>query len=132
MSTVLDAVGSVLQAAGVGTLATNIFLSRMPDTPEANVTVYETGAGYPIYTQGTTGPALMVTNIQIIARAGREDYQAARNKISAAMTAMEAINETTAASVRLLRAEQVSTIVPLGFDDNERQRISVTFAVTHG
>ena len=132
MSAILDAVGSVLQTAGVGTLASTLFLSRMPDSPDANVTVYETGAGYPIYTQGTIGPVLMVTNIQIVARGAREDYQTPRTKIQSVMTAMENINETTASSIRLLRAEQSGQPVPLGFDDNERQRIAITFAVTHG
>lgn len=132
MSEVLDAIGSVLQTAGVGTLGTTVFLSRSPSTPDACVTVYETGAGYPIYTQGSSGSArLSVTNIQVIARAGREDYESARSKATAVVAALEAINETTAATIRLLRAERVGAVSSLGFDDNDRPRVSVTFSVTH-
>lgn len=131
MSEILDAVGTVLQTAGIGTLGTTIFLSRSPDTPDACVVVHESGAGYPIYTHGSSGSALLVTNVQVIARAGREDYQAARTKITAVITAMEAIANTTASGVTLLRAEQLNRPQPLGYDDNDRPRISMNFTVTH-
>ena len=130
MSEILDAVGTVLQTAGVGTLGTSIFLSRSPETPDACVTVHETGAGYPVYTHGTSGSALLVENIQVVARAGREDYVAARAKITAVITAMEAINNTVASGVTLLRAEQLNRPQPLGYDDNDRPRIAMTFTVT--
>jgi hypothetical protein len=131
MSEILDAVGSVLETAGVGTLGTSIFLSRSPDTPDACVVVYESGAGYPIYTHGTTGSALLVTNVQVIARAGREDYQAARTKITAVITAMEAVSNTVASGVTLLRAEQLNRPLPMGYDDNDRPEIAMNFTVTH-
>ena len=132
MSEILDAVGTVLQTAGVGTLGSTIFLSRSPSTPDACVTIYETGAGFPVYTQGSSGSArLVVSNIQVVARGVREDYQGARSKISAVITAMEAINETTASGIRLLRAERLGSIAPLGFDDNDRPRVAMTFTVTH-
>lgn len=132
MSEILDSIGAVLQSASVGTLGTTIFLSRFPSTPDACVTVYETGAGYPLYTQGSSGAArLSITNVQVVARSTREDYEAARTKITAVIAALEAINETTAASIRLLRAERVGSVVPLGFDDNDRPRVAVTFMVTH-
>lgn len=131
MSEILDAIGSVLQTAAVGTLGTNLFLSRMPETPDAAVAAYESGAGYPIYTQGTVGAALAVTNIQIVARASREDYQSARTKISAVIAALEAVNETTASGVRLLRVEQSGRPIPLGYDDNDRPEIAMNFSVTH-
>lgn len=132
MSEILDAIGSVLQTAAVGTLGTDLFLSRTPDTPDACVTVLESGTGYVMYTHGTTGPALYVTNVQVITRGVREDYETPRTKITAVATALEAVNETTASSIRLLRIEQIARPVPLGYDDNERPRISQTFSVTHG
>jgi hypothetical protein len=133
MSEILDVMGTVLQSAGVGTLGSTIFLSRSPSTPDACVTLYETGAGYPIYTQGSTsGARLTVANIQTVARAGREDYQAARTKISGIVSAFEAVADSTVLSVNLLRIEQVGTPTPLGLDDNDRPRVAMTFTVTYG
>lgn len=131
MSEILYAVGTVLQSAGVGTLASTLFLSRSPETPDACVTVYESGAGSVIYTHGSSGAALYRTNVQVVARAAREDYPAARSKITAVVAALEAVNETTADSVRLLRVEQIGRPVPMGYDDNDRPRVAMNFTVTH-
>lgn len=131
MSEILDVIGLALQNASVGVLGTNLFLSRAPSTPDAIVTVYETGAGFPIYTQGHAGAALTVANIQMVARAAREDYQTARSKIGDVIDAMEAVNDATISGVRVLRVEQVGTPSPLGLDDNDRPRVSMTFSVTY-
>jgi hypothetical protein len=131
MSEILDGVGAVLQAAGVGTLGTNLFLSRQPDTPDACVTVVESGAGVNIYTHGVIGNALTMTNIQVTARAAREDYQSARSTITSVISALEAVAETTASSVRLLRVESLGRPIPMGYDGNDRPEIAMNFTVTH-
>lgn len=132
MSEILDVIGSALQTAGVGTLGSTIFLSRSPASPDAVVTIYETGAGYPLYTQGnTSGAALIVANIQVVARATREDYQAARSKITDAIAALEALSNSTISGIVILRVEQVGTPSPLGLDDNDRPRVAMTFTVTY-
>ena len=132
MSEILDVIGSALQTAGVGTLGSTIFLSRSPASPDAVVTIYETGAGYPLYTQwNTSGAALIVANIQVVARATREDYQAARSKITDAIAALEALSNSTISGIVILRVEQVGTPSPLGLDDNDRPRVAMTFAVAY-
>lgn len=131
MAEILDALGTVLQDAAVGTKGTNLFLSRRPETPDACVTVYESGAGIPIYTHGTTGAALYQTNVQVVARAAREDYPAARTKITSVVTAFEAIADSTKDGIRLLRIEQLGRPNPLGYDENDRPLIAMNFTVTH-
>lgn len=132
MSELLDAIGGALDAASLGVLGTDIFLSRAPSTPDECFVVYETGAGYPIYTQGSTNTArLNVANVQVVCRAGREDYETARTNLTAVVTALETLSESTIDGIRILRVEQVGAIAPLGFDDNERPRVAGTFAVTY-
>jgi hypothetical protein len=132
MSEILDAIGTALQSAGVGTLGSTIFLSRMPASPDVAVTAYETGAGYPLYTQGnTSGASLIVANIQVVARDAREDYQAARTKIADVTAALEAVSNSTISGIVILRVEQVGTPSPLGLDDNDRPRVAMTYAVTY-
>lgn len=128
----LDALGTVLQTASVGTLATSIFLSRSPDTPDACVTVYESGSGETMYTHGTAGAALNMTNVQVVCRGAREDYPTARSKVDAVIAAFEAVNETTTDGVRLLRIEKLGQAIPMGYDDNDRPSVAINFRVTHG
>lgn len=131
MSEILDGVGAVLQSASIGTLGTTIFLSRQPDTPDACITVLESGAGVNLYTHGITGNALTQTNVQIMVRAAREDYQAARSKVSDCITALEAIAEVVASGVRLLRIESLGRPIPMGYDGSDRPEIAMNFTVTH-
>lgn len=132
MSEILDAIGTALENAGVGTLGSTLFLSRQPPSPDAMVTVYETGAGYAIYTfGGAPGPRLSVSNIQVVARASREDYPAARTALATAVDALEALSESTIDGIRILRAEQIGSASPLGLDDNDRPRIAQTLSVTY-
>ena len=132
MTGILDAVGEVLETAEVGTLGVDLFLSRSPEAPDECLVVLETGSGTHQYTFRGSGAALVTTNVQLMARAGREDYPAARSAVDIAVAAMEEIDEVTVDGLRLLRAEQVGVAVPLGLDGNDRPRITVTFAVTHG
>ena len=127
----LDALGTVLQSASVGTLATSIFLSRRPETPDSLVTVFESGAGEAIYTHRSAGAVLHKTNVQVVARADREDYPAARTKIAAVVAAFEAVDELTTDGVRLLRIEQLGQPVPMGYDENDRPMVAMNFTVTH-
>jgi hypothetical protein len=132
MTEILDVIGGRLAAANVGSLGSTLFLSRMPDTPDACVTVYESGTGYPLYTLGVGGPPVVVTNVQVVARAVREDYPAARTKITAVVAALEAVADGTYDGVRVLRVEQSGRPIPMGYDDNDRPRVAMNFAVTHG
>lgn len=132
MSDLLDAIGTALQNGGAGTLGSTLFLSRQPSSPDAVLTAYETGAGYPMYTQGPAGaPALRISNVQIVARSAREDYPAARAAISSASGILDGLLEQTISGIRILRAEQIGSPSPLGLDDNDRPRISVTYQITH-
>lgn len=132
MSELLDAVGGALDDASIGVLGTDIFLSRSPVTPDECFVVYETGAGYPIYTQGSTNTArLNVANVQVVCRAAREDYETARTNLSGVVTALESLTESTIDGIRVLRIEQIGSVSSLGFDDNERPRVAATFSVTY-
>lgn len=132
MSELLDAIGGALDDASVGVLGTDLFLSRAPSTPDECLIVYETGAGYPIYTQGSVNTArLNVANVQVVSRGTREDYETARANVSAAIAALEGLADSTIDGIRVLRCELVGSVSSLGFDDNERPRVAATLSVTY-
>jgi hypothetical protein len=69
---ILDALGAYLQTQGQGTLATDIFLARMPDTPDACVTLYENQGVGPDHTFGSSVKAIDHQRVRIYCRAARK------------------------------------------------------------
>lgn len=129
MSTVLEAIGNYLQAQGHGTQGVDIFLGRMPTSPDTCVTVYEYGGASPLFTMGAAATAVDRPSIQVMCRAGRDDYPAARNKAAAIRALLGAITNTTLSQVAILRVEPVGSVNPIGPDENDRPLVTVNFQV---
>lgn len=126
----MEAAGTVLATAGVGVLGQTLFLSMMPDSPDVAVAVYEYPGSPPVETMGAGGPALDRPRIQVMCRAGRDDYPTARDLALAARTALAAVVDQTVGTVHLLRVASTGSVLPLGNDDKERPRVAVNFEVT--
>ena len=124
-NTILEAIGNYLVAQGQGTLGTDLFLSRMPETPDACVCVYEGEGGVPEFTMGTT----MLDNpaIQIIVRGAREDYVTARDKAQTIRLLLSGLTNETLSGVVILRFSPIGSILPMGFDKNDRPMISSNY-----
>lgn len=129
MSTVLEAIGNYLQAQGHGTQGTDIFLGRMPTSPDACIAVYEYGGAAPLFTFGSAATAVDRPSIQVMCRAARDDYPAARNKAKDIRSLLGAITNTTLSSIAILRVEPIGSVNPLGPDENDRPLVTVNFQV---
>lgn len=124
-NTILEAVGNYLVAQGQGTLGTNLFLSRMPETPDACVCIYEGEGGMPEFTMGSTildNPA-----IQIIVRGTREDYVTARDKAQTIRLLLASVANQTLSGVTVLRIAPIGSVLPMGLDKNDRPMISTNY-----
>jgi len=125
MSTILEAVGDYLVAQGYGTLGTNIFLGKMPNKPDVCIGVYENEGGSPDFTMGTVlldNPA-----IQVIVRAGIEDYPTARDTAQSIRLLLAQVANTTLSGVTVLRIAPVGSVLPMGDDTNDRPHVSANF-----
>lgn len=129
---ILDALGTYLQAQGQGTLATNIFLARAPDTPDACVTLYESAGGGPDHTFGAGVYAIDHQRIRVVCRATRNDYPAARDKAVAVRAVLGAIRDTTLSSVKILTMLATSEVYPLSRDGDDRALIGCDYTVWLG
>lgn len=127
--TVLEAIGDYLQAQGEGTLGTDIFLGRMPDTPDACVGVYEAAGSLPEMTFGSSGLAIDRPIIQVMCRAGRDDYPTARDKADTIRDLLAGITNTTLGAFTVLRIEPSGSVNPIGPDEKDRPLVSVNFNV---
>lgn len=126
---ILDALGAYLQTQGQGTLATDIFLARMPDTPDACVTLYENQGVGPNHTFGASVKAIDHQRVRVYCRAARNDYPAARTKAEAVRAVLGAIRDTTLSGVSIMTVLSTSELYPLQRDGDDRAIIGCDFTV---
>lgn len=124
----LDALGSHLQTQGVGTLATDIFLSIMPDNPDLCVLITEDSGLGPTQSFGASVYAVQRPRIRVFCRAARNDYPAARAKAVAVRTALGAIRNQTISGVDFLTVVPTSDFYPVGRDGDDRPIIGIDFS----
>jgi hypothetical protein len=135
MPTILESVGDYLQntasAFGAhtsqGTLGTTLFLGTLPESPDACVAVYENSGTPPSFTMGTGGIVIDYPMLQVICRAGREDYPTARDKADTIRNLLASVLESTISGVHIMRIEPMGSVNPLGVDPKYRPLVSVNF-----
>lgn len=135
MATILESIGDYLQNtssafgahASQGTLGTNLFLGTLPDSPDACVAVYENAGSSPVFTMGSGGIRVDYPMLQIITRAAREDYPAARDKAEDIRILLASVLEQTISGVHIMRIEPMGSVNQLGVDPKYRPLISVNF-----
>lgn len=129
-NTILEAVGNKLATDGLGTLGTNIFLSLMPDTPDLCTAVYEYSGLTPIDTFGASvNIQLDRPSIQVMTRAGRNDYVAARDRAVNVRNALAKVSNSNLSGIQILRIAPLSAINAIGLDEKDRPLVTVSFTV---
>lgn len=118
-----------LQAAGVGTAATDLFVGMMPPSPDKLVFVAETGGLEPTETMGSnTPPAWENPTIQIICRGDRPDpsktpYIDARTKARDVWNALTLVANDDLSSTRYFRIHPLQSPFLIGIDESGRPLI---------
>jgi hypothetical protein len=124
---ILEALGDYLQTNSIGTLGTNIFLGKMPATPDYCICLYEYEGMGPEETFGSAGYDIDKPRIQIVVRGTRDDYPTARNGAKTIRDLLAALTDVTISSTKVLRVASLGSTIPLGLDDKDRPRISANF-----
>jgi hypothetical protein len=127
MATILESIGDYLVTNSHGTLGTDIFLGTLPESPDACIAVYENAGSSPTFTMGSGGIVIDYPMIQIICRAGREDYPTARDKAENIRVLLAQVLEQTISNIHVMRIEPMGSINQLGVDPKYRPLISVNF-----
>lgn len=125
----LEALADKLNSASVATTATNLFIGLMPSSPDACVALYEYAGSPPIEVMVSNDATLERPSVQVITRAGRNDYPTARTLIENVRNTLTGITDETVSGVRFLRVNQISSINALGVDDNDRPRFSLSLQI---
>ncbi len=124
MATILEAVGTYIDNNNATlTLGTNLFLAKMPDTPDVCVCVYEYQGIAPIETFGNKAIEIDRPSIQIAVRAGRDDYPAARDLADTLRTLVAGMTNVSVEGVTVMRVSSSGGLYPLGADQLDRPRV---------
>lgn len=122
----LEALAARLQSDGVATPGTNLFLGLMPNSPDACVALYEYAGEQPLEVMRDNAATLERPSVQVIVRAGRNDYPTARTLISAVRDSLTEIANETISGVTFLRVNQNSSINAVGTDENDRPMFTLS------
>ncbi len=124
---ILEALGDYLQTNSIGTLGTNLFLGKMPDSPDYCVCLYEYEGMAPMQSFGGNPYDVDMPRIQIVVRGARDDYPTARDGAKSIKDILSDITDVTLSSTKVLRVASLGSTIPLGLDDKDRPRIAANF-----
>jgi len=125
----LDDLGTyVATQVGSLTLGTNLFLGRLPDTPDTCVALYEYGGETPVSTMGGDAmPPVEQPRIQVNVRA--PGYSSANTLALSVWTALEGILNETLTATRYHRVAAIQSPFPLERDSADRVIFAQNFRV---
>ena len=129
---VLTDIGTYLNAASISTqdltLGTNLFLGRLPETPDTCVGVIQTAGVAPTDTFGTSFPPLETQGLQTLVRA--TTYATEEALAVDVMKSLASVDNQTLTSTLYLKIEAQQSPFALERDNQERLVMSCNFLVT--
>lgn len=130
--TMLNDVGTKLAAATIPTqdltLGTNLFLGRLPESPDTCVAIYQFAGLGPMDQLGTAAPNLEVPSLQVRCRA--TSYATAEALANDIWGVLVVILNETLTSTRYLRIEPQQSPFPLERDTQDRVIFIANYNVT--
>ena len=127
----LSDVGTYLNAASISTqdltLGTNLFLGRLPDSPDTCVGLIQTGGLAPTDTYGTSFPPLETQGLQTLVRA--TSYATGEALAVDVFKSLLSVENETLTSTLYLKIEANQSPFALERDEQERVVMSCNFNV---
>tara|TARA_R100001510_G_C7651440_1_gene209113 strand:+ start:1220 stop:1624 length:405 start_codon:yes stop_codon:yes gene_type:complete len=131
MSLLTD-LGTYLNSASISTqdltLGTNLFLSRMPESPDTCVALIQSGGTAPTDTFGTSFPILETPGIQTLVRSA--SYATGESLAVDVFKSLQSVENQTLTSTLYLKIEAEQSPFPVERDTQERVVFSCNFLIT--
>lgn len=122
---ILEALADRLQAASVVTPAVDLFIGLMPDQPDKCVAIYEYAGASPLEVMVDEAATIERPSVQVLVRAGRNDYPTARALAASVQAALVNIVDEEISGERFLRVHALSSVNAVGTDENHRPVFSL-------
>jgi len=119
IATLLDGVSGTGLAQG-----TNLFVSVLPETPDAIVAVFDYSGSDPEQNFEYWRPS-----VQVRVRGAREDYETVYQLAIAIRAYLVALHNTTIGDTRYIGIWAKGDIMSLGRDNNNRPELSINFQI---
>ena len=116
----LEALADRLTSASVATTGVDLFIGIMPNDPDLCVSLYEYAGSPPLEVLRDNAATLERPSVQVMVRASRNDYPAARELITEVRDTLTGITDQSISGVTFLRVSQNSSINAVGTDENDR------------
>ena len=117
-------ISDILVGAGVGTFGTDLFISKEPDSPDACVTIFDTGGFDPVANYVYDFPT-----VQIRIRGGKMEYQTAFAKAQDVKDTLHGLSGETWNSTKYVGIWAQGDIIFVGYDESNRPVLTVNFRV---
>lgn len=121
----LDDIATALQSASVGTIGTDLFKGRMPETPVACVSLQTYPGRAPQYVEEQSTPGYERPAFQVMVR--NSDHATAETKARAAFDALTLIRNVTVGGTRFLAIRPYQSPFELSRDENDRVLYAFNF-----
>lgn len=126
---VLEDLGNRLEDESVGTLWTDLFLGRRPDTPDQCVTLQTYPGDASRLRSPNNVPVDERFNVQVMTRAARDGQKSAETLAWSAFDAIQSRSATLDSSRRYAHIRAVQTPAYIGVDANNRPLVSFNVEV---
>lgn len=122
--------GVLIQAAGHGTLATNLFLGSLLDAPDSQIALTQTQGQPPIESMGDgTNPSIIRPGLQVWTRGAPEDYATPLATMRAVWKTLSGVANETINGTLYQRVAANSEPVLADRDDDRRCVFVCNFSV---
>jgi hypothetical protein len=125
--TVAGEIAAYLEAQGLGKQAVDLFIGKMPATPEACGVVYEYGGAPAELGFGVDGIQFETPGIQVAFRGAPHDYAGPRAKAELAFRALPKVQATNLSGAFYLTITPQQSPFALERDDDERHVVVCNF-----
>jgi len=128
MNSSAEDIATILETSSAGTgltVGTDLFVSREPDTPDAVVSVFDTGGGEP-----SSGiERYDFPTVQVRVRGDKMDYENAYVTMESIKTALHKYANQTVNGTKYIAIWASSDIFSLGYDENDRPLLTLNFRI---
>ena len=114
----------ILVDEGIGTIGTDIFVSKEHETPDECISLFDTG-GFP----PESGFRYDYPTIQVRVRGKKGKYQATYNKADDIKAILNGKHNVTKNGTRYVGIWAMGDILSLGYDESDRPLLSVNFRI---
>ncbi len=126
---ILDDLGDVISSGGTTSDGTEIFLSRMPDSPDNAIALYESGGIAGIHAMHPNPGNVIIEQPRIQIQTRAATYQTARSKADEVFKLLDGLRNRDINGVRYHWIEAVQPPFALDIDPGERKIVAVNFEV---